>query len=578
MIRLKRIFPRVRPTRRGGIMLTATPEIARDLEWVLDRWPLTISGWHRAVLAAGADEHRRTEQRVQEVLAGQFVSPPAAGQVGSAVALRPYQVQARDLIRAAGATLIVDELGLGKTAMALALLEDPAARPALAVTLTALPGQWLRELAKFYPQLVGVTITTGQPHSLRVDGRMPDLVVISYSKLAKWQHHLQGVFRTVVFDEIQELRRPESLKYAAAATIAAGAAATAGLSATPVYNYGSEMHSIINVLKPGVLGSAAEFGREWCRTNSGLGPKTGVADPGALRQYLMSQGLFLRRTRADVGIDLPPIEIIEQDVPSDSAVLRRLEGDAIEMARLLLEQTSTPQQKWRAAGDFDWRMRQITGISKASFVADFVKLLLESQQRVVLYGWHRAVYGVWLDRLAEYNPRLYTGSESPKVKEEAVTAFTEGDCRVLIMSLRSGAGLDGLQDVASTCVFGELDWSPGVHKQAIGRLGRPGQNHATLAYFCTTNDGADPVMMEALDIKAMQADVLIEPESRRDIEPVGHSGRIQMLARSVLARHETRCGNAMHTGAGVASRSADAAAGGDRHAACGQGDRAEEVA
>jgi hypothetical protein len=257
----------------------------------------------------------------------------------------------------------------------------------------------------------------------------------------------------------------------------------------------------------------------------------------------MSQGLFLRRTRADAGIDLPPIEIIEQDVPSDSEVLRSLEGDAIEMARLLLEQSSTPQQKWRAAGDFDWKMRQITGISKAPFVADFVKLLLESQQRVVLFGWHRAVYGIWLERLADYNPRLYTGTESPKAKEEAVTAFTSGNARVLIMSLRSGAGLDGLQDVASTCVFGELDWSPGVHKQAIGRLGRPGQHNTTLAYFATTNDGADPVMMETLDIKAMQADLLIEPQSQQDIEPVHHSNRIQMLARSVLDRHENRSSN-----------------------------------
>lgn len=542
MIRLKRIFPRVEPTSRGGILLKATTEVARDLEWVLQRWPMTISRADREALVVSAEKHRHTERQVQRVLAGRLLaSPKQASWVHSAVPLRDYQIQARDLVRASGATLIVDELGLGKTATALALLEDPAARPALAVTKTALPGQWLRELHKFYPNLVGLKIDTGKPHSLLVDGKMPDLVVISYSKLAKWQHHLQGMFNTVIFDEIQELRRPETFKYTAAETIAATASYRAGLSATPVYNYGGEMFSIINVLKPGMLGNEGEFGREWCGSSYGLSPKSAVNDPAALREHLAAQGLFIRRTRRDAGINLPPIEIIEQDVPSDEQVLRRLEGDAIEMARLLLEQSTSPQQKWRTAGDFDWKMRQITGISKAPFVASFVKLLLESQDRVVLFGWHRAVYGIWLEQLADFNPRLYTGTESPKVKDEAVEAFTTGDCRVLIMSLRSGAGLNGLQDVASTCVFGELDWSPGVHKQAIGRLGRPGQRHATLAYFCTTNDGADPVMMETLDIKAMQADLLIEPEdSVRAIEPVAQSSRIQLLAQSVLDRHNDR--------------------------------------
>src|SRR5579884_3848269 len=43
------------------------------------------------------------------------------------------------------------------------------------------------------------------------------------------------------------------------------------------------------------------------------------------------------------------------------------------------------------------------------------------------------------------------------------------------MSLRSGAGLDGLQEDCTVGVFGELDWSPEQHRQCIGRLDRDGQ-------------------------------------------------------------------------------------------------------
>jgi SNF2 family DNA or RNA helicase len=110
------------------------------------------------------------------------------------------------------------------------------------------------------------------------------------------------------------------------------------------------------------------------------------------------------------------------------------------------------------------------------------------------------------------------------------------------MSLRSGAGIDGLQNAASTLVFGELDWSPGVHRQAIGRLGRPGQTRPVLAYFCTTDDGADPVMLDTLNIKSMEVDRLIEPEHPK-LQVVSEEGvrpdRIKLLAESVLERADS---------------------------------------
>lgn len=115
-----------------------------------------------------------------------------------------------------------------------------------------------------------------------------------------------------------------------------------------------------------------------------------------------------------------------------------------------------------------------TGLAKAPFVAEFVRLRLESEERIVLFGWHRAVCDIWLDRLAEFNPVLYTGTESPNQKGAVLEAFKEGGSRVLIMSLRSGSGVDGLQSVAKVAVFGELDWSLWVHEQGTGRLRRDG--------------------------------------------------------------------------------------------------------
>ncbi|MEG7688958.1 ATP-dependent helicase, partial [Listeria monocytogenes] len=91
------------------------------------------------------------------------------------------------------------------------------------------------------------------------------------------------------------------------------------------------------------------------------------------------------------------------------------------------------------------------------FVADFVTTLVESGEKVLLYGWHRKVYTEWKLLLSQFKPAFYTGTESTTVKEHELGRFLDpaGDCQVMIMSLRSGAGVDGLQFVCSTVVYGE---------------------------------------------------------------------------------------------------------------------------
>lgn len=110
---------------------------------------------------------------------------------------------------------------------------------------------------------------------------------------------------------------------------------------------------------------------------------------------------------------------------------------------------------------------------------------------------------------AAYRPVLYTGTESSAAKSRAFDSFCEGDSRVLMLSLRSGAGLDGLQESCQVVLFGELDWSPGVHKQVLGRLHRPGQRSPVTGYFCVSDYGADPAMMDTLDLKKLEAELLV---------------------------------------------------------------------
>lgn len=537
MIRLKRIFPRVQATKLGGITIFDSLEVSRDLEWVLDRWPMELSEVDERHLKRSAQGHREQQDSVTAILDGtaQHAEMPMA----PAREMRDYQQTAFDMMEATGSLLLADDLGLGKTQSALALLSNPENRPMLAVVLNGLQRQWLKELGEIFPDLYGVEAKTTKPYDLSDDdGREPDLIVMNYAKMAGWSDHLAGRVRSVVFDEVQELRRSGSQKHTAAAMLASQSHRTVGLSATPVYNFGGEMHSIFSVLSPGAVGTASEFGREWCGSTYGLDRKTRIADPPAFRQWMTDQGIFLRRTREDVGISLPPLSVQEYPVDVDDDRWNQLlkTSDVARIAELILDDSTTHRQRWHASGDLDWKMRHATGVAKAPHVAGVAKLILESEQRIVIGGWHRECYDIWKELLADYNPVLYTGTESTAGKRRSFEAFTAGDSRVLMMSLRAGAGLDGLQGSCNVALFGELDWSPGIHKQLLGRFHRPGQINPVTGYFCVTDYGSDPIMLDALDLKKMEAELIINgPEATdREPEPVSQHDRVRQMAQELL--------------------------------------------
>lgn len=533
-IRVKRVLGRVQQGRVGAIYANHSPEVARDIEWFMERWPLVpATPAAAAMLTGAATVHRTRETAVGQILADTRPTLDIPHELGKTP--RDYQVKAVELLRVRKRLLLTDEVGLGKTFTGLLNLVHADALPALVVPPTHLPRRWITELTEAFPWLTVETASKTTPPA-GDQLMLPDVLIVPYSKLAGWRDHLAGRMRSVIFDEVQDLRRgTETQKGMAASHIADGAEYVLGLTATPVYNYGGEIWELLNIIAPGELGSRDEFLREWGGYTGGMSRQVSVKDPSGLGSYLRENGLMLGRTRAEVGRELPKTIKVPQFVDADPAALEKVAGDSAALARLILSNTSTTQERFRAAGDLDWKMREATGISKAPYVAEFVRLLLESENKVVLFGWHRAVYDIWNEALAEFKPAMYTGTESPTQKAAAEEAFINGDARILIMSLRSGAGVDGLQKAANVAVFGELDWSPQVHEQAIGRLRRDGMGEAPpVAYFLNSASGSDPAIMETLQVKRNQAEPLLSKDGKLFTNSVQDTSRAQLLARQVL--------------------------------------------
>jgi superfamily II DNA or RNA helicase len=198
-------------------------------------------------------------------------------------------------------------------------------------------------------------------------------------------------------------------------------------------------------------------------------------------------------------------------VDFDEATVKSVEAMAHALA--IKATTASFEERGRAVRDLDILMRQTTGVAKAKAVATFTAVVVEAGEPVLLFGWHREVYAIWQKAFTSMGVRfgMYTGSETSAEKERNKNAFLAGETDILILSLRSGSGLDGLQARCSTAIFGELDWSPGVHHQCIGRLDREGQTSPVTAIFLTVDEGSDPPMIEVLGLKKTESSGILDP-------------------------------------------------------------------
>lgn len=499
VIRLKHLFPRIPKEARGPFEFADTPLICRDLEWFETRYPMAMSARDRERLTETARVHDRVQAEMEEILLPSW-RPPAVVGLRPGQALRGYQSQAVEVAKRSGGLLLGDEVGLGKTYTAAGLLASGGALPAVVVCHVHIMKQWIDVLERFTTLSVH-GVTKASPYNLPP----ADVYVVPYSRIGGWIDVLPRMgIRGLILDEPRELRTgAETAKGAGCMAVSMSASVRLGLSATPIMNYGRDIFNVLSFIRPDALGDQWDFHREW------LGAFGRLTDPAALGTYLRECRAFLRRAKADVGKELAPVNRIVDRVDHDEAAVRSIEEKARSLA--LRATTGTFFQRGEAARELDLMVRMQTGVAKAAAVADVARIIVEGGSPVLLVGWHRAVYDIWLDRLRDLRPAMYTGSESTTAKERSKAAFVSGETDLLIMSLRSGVGLDGLQERCSWVVFGELDWSPGIHHQVIGRLDREGQRDPVNALFLVADDGSDPPMMEVLGLKASEAAWVVDP-------------------------------------------------------------------
>ena len=394
--------------------------------------------------------------------------------------------------------------------------------PVLIVAPLVTLNNWQRETQKFlkkrsrngkitendYPS--SVLIRTGKAQEI---GKY-DVYIINYDLLHKRIDDLSKLnIKTIVCDEVQHLRSKTTKKYTAVKKLAAldSVKYRVGLSGTPIYNRGSEIWPIVDILRPGLLGTFDEFCEYFCYVNE-KGKAIVLENKRASLGEELRKHVMLRRKKSDVLKELKDKvrykELIDSDINYYQAELGKI------WERLEAEQKNATSafDKFSSYKRAIQSERQAAGVAKVPHVIEFVKNIMEIEESVVVFCHHKAIHELLHRSLSEYTPASIIGGQSDKERQEGIDRFQNGETKLIIAGLRAGnVGINLSR--ARYVIFAELDWSPAIHRQAEDRLHRIGQKNTVFAYYLMGNGTLDDHVANVLVDKSYEIDAIMDEKA-----------------------------------------------------------------
>ena len=358
-----------------------------------------------------------------------------------------------------------------------------------------------------------------------------DLVITTYSLLARDLPLLSAVpWHRLVFDEAQHVKTPATQVTRAARSLQAPH--RLALTGTPVENRLADLHSLMEVVNPGLLGSAKSF-QERVAT-----PIEEEGDGGAISRLKLVTGPFIqRRLKTDRTIirDLPEkielsrvVNLTAEQAGLYEAIVDELmvqiDGAEENQRRTLVVSAITRLKQVcnhpaHYLGDGSPLLREGEHRSgKLELVDDLLQTAFEEGQKALLFTqfttFGHLLVPYWQEKFAEFGidiPFLH-GGVSKRDRDQMVSEFQQHRDRPGLMLLSLRAGGTGLTLTAANHVV-HLDrwWNPAVENQATDRAFRIGQRRDVTAHKLVSAGTVEEKIDTVLEDKQALADLTISP-------------------------------------------------------------------
>jgi SNF2 family DNA or RNA helicase len=417
--------------------------------------------------------------------------------------LKPHQREGLAWLKGRPRAVLADDVGLGKTIQALALigqLEEVSGLGrrtpksvcrVLWVTDSTLLEQTKAEVRRFLPDFTVLTNLDPEFGSAlkwrrafeTKFGAGPDILVLSYEMALHRQHWLAHTTPAlVVLDEAMKTKGGGK-HFRSISEITARTDRVLAMTATPLENNPMELYTLLSVAQIPGLWLKSTFEREFVTWRPGRINQWGEQEkvPDGWQNHKLAEvnaflsQFMLQRTAESVGLDLP----VREPETHRWVALSPAQRDAYDAAAQKFGVGSVGAME--TAG-------KLSGSDSALVDALLKELAVIGDEQAVVYCETLDALDLAAGRLDEAGV-AYVRIEG-KIKDaervEAVEMFRQGDVRVLLGSRVLERGLN-LQH-CRTLISLDASWNPARERQREGRICRIGSPHATFRHLTLLPD------------------------------------------------------------------------------------------
>lgn len=419
--------------------------------------------------------------------------------------LMPFQNVGVEYLSIAKRSLLADEMGLGKSVQSIAFMNEIDIDKYLVICPASLCDNWEREILKW-------SFSKYEPHIFKSRKKTPRncVLILSYGVCINFDTLALILknynFGGLIVDECQFLKNMEArrsaLLYAKNGPFDR-AEYIAALSGTPLLNRPTEIFPIASRLNQELFPhtpTIERFGEHYCKTScnpfSGKKEYKEAKDPTNLN-FLLRNNIMCRRLKKHVLKDLPP------------KIIRTIYLESSYRNRKLLDQERTLYDTFLNAGGLSqtehatlFQVRNVLGLLKVKAIADYAKMILMEQEKILIFGWHREVLARISASLSQYYPVILTGVPTVNERQARIDRFNQRkECRVFIGSI-TAAGIGLNLQIASHVIFAEMSWVPADNEQAMDRAHRIGQKNSVIADYLIHKNSVDEHILKTVNKKS----------------------------------------------------------------------------
>ena len=385
---------------------------------------------------------------------------------------------------------IADEMGLGKTIMMIGTMYCNYLRRSLIVVPPVLIQQWFNEIYRVSGHKALLFYGNHKKYIIQDDINTATIVITTYNMLFQEDCLLKNItWNRVIFDEGHHLRNSNTIRYRTCKQIKARIRWI--VTGTPVQNKKKDFYNLCSA-----LGMNSSFYKV----------------PENLR--LIGRNFVLRRTKHQLGINLPPVNIKQCIVEWESHQEMTL---CEEIHSLLPKQTYVSIKKRQNLSEFFGKSGVLTAILRARQSCIMPELMRKHIEQVFIYHNNSFIQTEYLKSLTSYSSKLNAviklmlqRKDNGKGKivfchyQTEIDSITQrlfdgGMLKVvtydgrnsgghnlatlaepadaLVIQIQTGCEGLNLQNHFSEIYFVSPHWNPCVEDQAIARCHRIGQTN-----------------------------------------------------------------------------------------------------